>query len=167
VTVGKALRQMSPTGSIKLHEASAGFLLLDLALALTIALILFSIVWSSFGRGTNGAQQMATAVDIATLLRADRNVAIKDARNVGTRIDLTSRTVRSMRGRYVSIPADLTIEVATTQDCMDGSQRFTISFAPDGKSCGGLIILRRNGNAFAVRINWLSGMIDVVHFPKA
>jgi general secretion pathway protein H len=140
---------------------SSGFLLLDMALALTILLLLFAIIWPSFGGGTMSLQESATALDIATLLRSDRTTATRTGVATATRIDLDRRTLTSASGRTIAVPADLALEVTTGAGCMTSARRFVIAFSPDGTSCGGIIVLRKRGMAYVVRVNWLSGMIDV------
>lgn len=142
-------------------------MLLDLALALTILLLMFAIVWPVIGQRTNNAQQAATALDVATLLRADRTSAARNGVPTGTRIDLGRRVITGATGRRVQLPRDIALEVTTGAPCMEGAQRFVIVFAPDGTSCGGVLTLRKGGQIYAVRVNWLSGMIDVVNLPKA
>jgi general secretion pathway protein H len=142
-------------------------MLLDLALALTILLLLFAIAWPLAHRGTSAAQHAATALDIATLLRVDRSLAARDGISTGTRIDVGRRMVTSATGRQVRVPSDLALEVTTTAQCAEGLQQFVILFAPDGSSCGGFVVLRKGEHALAIRINWLSGMIDVIALPKA
>jgi general secretion pathway protein H len=142
-------------------------MLLDLALALTILLLLFAIAWPLVDRGTSTAQQAATTLDIATLLRVDRSSATRDGIATGTRIDVARRTITGANGRQVRVPGDLAIEVTTTSQCIEGLQRFVILFAPDGSSCGGFVVLRKGEQALAIRINWLSGLIDVITLPKA
>ena len=141
-------------------------MLLELVLALTIVLLMFAIAWPLAMRGTGPAQHSATALDIATLLRIDRSAAAKGGTSRGTRIDLARRTVTGANGRQVTVPEDIGIEVTTTANCIEGVQRFLIQFAPDGSSCGGFVVLRRGEQAVAIRINWLSGMIDVISLPK-
>jgi general secretion pathway protein H len=142
-------------------------MLLDLALALTILLLMFAVVWPVVGRGTSNALQAATALDIATLLRTDRSSATRDGVPTGTRIDLSRRTFTGATGRRIEVPRDVAVEVTTGPRCIEGSQRFVVVFAPDGSSCGGVVVLRKGGQAYAIRINWLSGMIDVVNVPRA
>lgn len=142
-------------------------MLLDLALALTIVLLVFAIVWPAINRGTTPAQQAATAQDIATLLRVDRSSATREGTSKGTRIDLARRVVTGATGRQVRVPGDLAMEVTTTAPCSEGLQQFVIRFAPDGTSCGGFVVLRTGEQALAIRIHWLSGMIDVIALPRA
>jgi general secretion pathway protein H len=166
VKVEKGLRPMFSTGSANVQGRSSGFMLLDMALALTILLLLFAVVWPTFGGGTGSVLQSAAALDIATLLRADRTSASRDGVPTSTRIDLRRRTVTDATSRRVEVPPDIAIEVTTAGPCMRAAQQFIIVFAPDGSSCGGVIMLRKGAKAQAIRINWLSGMIDVVNVPK-
>lgn len=175
----RALNPRSPTGNTRprlarlepcaLRESSrsAGFILIDVVLALTILLLIAAVVWPMVGHGTSRTQQAATALDIATLLRIDRAAASRNGRPTGTRIDLGERTVIGATGQRVRVPIDLAIEVTTSPQCIEGPQRFLIVFAPDGSSCGGVVKLKKDRQIYAIHINWLTGMIDVANVPKA
>ena len=140
---------------------SDGFMLLDAILALSLALLLAVVMWPMVGARTTGMQIAATALDITTLLRHDRTAASTQGRPTGTRFDLARRFVTDAAGRSVEIPRDASLEIATAPQCADGQQRFLITFAPDGSSCGGVFTLREGSLAFRIRVNWLSGMVDV------
>ena len=45
--------------------------------------------------------------------------------------------------------------------CNERPARSTISFFATGMSCGGTIVLSRLGVGFEVRVNWLTGGIEV------
>ena len=141
-------------------------MLLDLALALTILLLLFAICWPVM-RGTSSAQQAATAPDIATLLAWIAVRRPETACRQAPGSSLARRLVTGATGRHVVIPGDLAIEVTTASHCMEAVQRFVILFAPNGSSCGGLVVLKKGDQSLAIRINWLSGMIDVIALPKS
>lgn len=145
---------------------SSGFLLLDMVLALTILLLLFAIIWPTFGGGTTSLQESATVLNIASLLRGDRALASRTGVSTGTRVDLDRRLLTASNGRTVEIPNDVSLEVRTGASCMASARHFVIVFAPDGSSCGGMIVLTKGGRSYAVRFNWLSGMIDVVNASK-
>jgi general secretion pathway protein H len=162
VKVATERRRILPIGNTSRQSGSGGYLLLDMALALTVLLLLISIIWPTFGRGTATVLQSATALDIATLLREDRTAASRTGAPTRVRIDLDQRTVTGTTGRRIGIANDVMFQVTTGTTCMTGARRFTIVFSPDGTSCGGVIMLKKGGSAYAVRFNWLSGMIDVV-----
>jgi general secretion pathway protein H len=161
-----ARRLKSPIGSAEPCARSSGYMLLDLALALTIVLLLFAVAWPLAGPGTSHARRAATALDIATMLRRDRSLASSQRRPLGTRFDLSRRTVTSAAGRHIHLPRDVAMTVTTGAQCREDAQRFTIVFAPDGTSCGGVVELSRGAQTYSIKINWLSGMIDVVEGPK-
>jgi len=137
-------------------------MLLDTILALTIVLLAAAIIWPAIPRGTTSAGLAATVMDVATMLRADRTGAVRDGRRVGTVIDLDDRTVRDAAGRTVRVPRDLAFEVVTATPCSLGDRRYQITFNPDGSSCGGVVRLAKGGRSFRIRVNWLTGWVDVV-----
>jgi general secretion pathway protein H len=157
-----SLQRMRSDGQSK----SGGFLLLDMTLALAILLLLFAIIWPTFGIGSTSLQQAATALNVATLLRSDRTAASMLGAPTSTKIDLERRTLTSAKGQTIEVPPDIALEVTTGAACMTSAQHFVIVFSPDGSSCGGIIVLKKRGLSYAVRFNWLSGMIDVVHAPE-
>lgn len=160
------LLRTSSTGNIERAAGSGGFMLLDMVLALTILLLLFAVVWPTFGRGTSRIFESATVLDMVTLLRSDRTAAMLTGVPKGSLIDVGRRTVTGTTGRTVSVPADMSFDVNVGKQCVKGARQVILVFAPDGTSCGGFITLRRARSVFTVRINWHSGMIDVVHAPK-
>jgi general secretion pathway protein H len=143
-----------------------GFMLLDMALALSLLLLLFAVIWPSMGRGTSKAKQAATALSIANLLRADRSAAALEGSARGTRIDLAHRVITSAAGRTIAVPEDLSMELFAGSSCTRGDRLFVISFAPDGSSCGASLFLRKQNSLYVIRVNWLSGMIDVADSAK-
>jgi general secretion pathway protein H len=143
-----------------------GFVLLDMSLALALLLILFAIIWPSLGRGTSKSQQAATALSIVNLFRADRSAAALEGAAKGTQIDLDRRSITSAGGRRVAVPEDLSMKILTGSSCSKGSRQFVIIFAPDGSSCGASLFLGKGSSSYMIRVNWLSGMIDVVDNTK-
>ncbi len=143
-----------------------GFVLLDMALALTILLIIFAVVWPTLGRGTSKARLAATTLDIVNLLRSDRSAAALEGAPKASRIDLDRRTVTNAAGRVVAVPEDVRMEITAGSACARGNRLFVIVFAPDGGSCGSSLLLKKGSSIFVIRVNWLSGMIDVVDSGK-
>src|SRR5271163_1873043 len=120
--------------SRRVQTSSSGFMLLDMALALTVLLLLFTIAWPFLGRNTSKTQQAATALDIATLLRMDRTLASKNGVATGTRINVTQRVLVGSNGQQVVVPADLALEVLTGTSCRRTASEFIVAFLPDGSS---------------------------------
>src|SRR5262245_57993562 len=103
---------------------SNGYMLLDLVLALTIVLLVSAVAWPMLGRGTSSLAHAAVALDIATLLRADRSAAAERGAATGTLFDLEERTVTGASGRRVQVPGDIAMSVTTGVQCIAGAQRF-------------------------------------------
>src|SRR5262249_26202019 len=133
-----------------------GFVLLDMALALTLLLILFAVVWPTLGRGTSKARLAATTLDIVNLLRSDRSAAALEGLAKASRIDLEHRTITNAAGRVVAVPEDVRMEIAAGSSCARGNRLFVIVFAPDGSSCGSSLQLKKGSSIFVIRVNWLS-----------
>ena len=113
--------------------------------------------------GTTRPRLEAYAVELATLLKADRNAALQRRGSVATLVDAPGRTVASgASDRMVRIPHDVIFEVLLPEHCNGKPAMSTISFFATGMSCGGVLRLTRFGSGFDVRVNWLTGGIEIV-----
>ncbi|MDU6137910.1 MAG: type II secretion system protein GspH, partial [Bradyrhizobium sp.] len=73
-----------------------------------------------------------------------------------------ARTIRSgTNGQVVRLPDDVRFETVLPRSCDDQPARQTISFFGSGMSCGGVITLTHNNAGYDIRVNWLTGRIDV------
>ena len=106
------------------------------------------------------------ALEAATLLKADRNAAIRRQAEVATLVDAASRAIRSgATAQMLRIPDDVHFDALLPQTCRQRAALSTISFFADGMSCGGTIALTRLDAAYEIRVNWLTGRIEIV--PRA
>jgi general secretion pathway protein H len=124
---------------------------------------LAAIALPSIPRNTTRARLESYAVETAALLKADRNAALRRQIEVRTRIDAPSRSIRSgVTGRVIRLPSDVSLDAMLASRCSDRISGATIDFFPSGMSCGGVLALARPGMGFEVRVNWLTGGIDIV-----
>jgi general secretion pathway protein H len=138
-------------------------MLLEMVCAVAMVALLAAILLPRLSRGTSRPRLEAYAVETATLLKADRNAAIWRRGAVAAEVDAVGRTVRSgSSGRIVRVPEDVVFAALLPERCDGRPGLSTISFFATGMSCGGTIRLTRLGNWFEVRVNWLTGGIDVV-----
>jgi general secretion pathway protein H len=143
-----------------------GFTLLEVVCVLAIVALLAAILLPAAPRGTSRARLEAYAVEAAALLRADRNAAILRHAQVVTRVDAVGRTLRSgASGRAVRVAGDVAFDALLAQRCNDRPAFSAISFFATGMSCGGTIMLARPGASYEIRVNWLTGGIEIV--PRA
>jgi len=158
-----APRRTLPAGRSNQRRAEDGFTLLEIVCVLAIIAILAAILLPAIPRGTSRAKLEGYAIEIATLLRADRDAAIWRRREVATAVDALTRSVRSgATGEMVSMPEDVHFEATLASRCNQHAAGHTIEFFASGMSCGGTIRLARPGLAYEIRANWLTGGIEVV-----
>ncbi len=125
-------------------EEEAGFTLIEVVCALAIIALLAALVLPAIPRATSQARLAGYAVEVAALLKSDRNAAIRGHLAVATTLDADRRTVRSGAGDHVvEIPADVTFAALLAQRCSNRRTGSTIEFFPSGASCGGAIALSR------------------------
>jgi general secretion pathway protein H len=65
-------------------------------------------------------------------------------------------------GRVVRIPNDVNFDALLAARCNQRPAGDTIRFFPSGMSCGGVVALTRQGVGYEVRVNWLTGGVEVV-----
>jgi general secretion pathway protein H len=82
--------------------------------------------------------------------------------DVATLVDPHARAIRSGAGReLLRIPNDVRFDAVLPQRCRQRASLSVISFFPDGTSCGGTIALSRLDTSYEIRVNWLTGRIEM------
>lgn len=140
-----------------------GFALIEILCVLAIIGMLAAIILPSIPRATSRAKLESVAVEAAALLKGDRNAALRRRVGVVTQIDAQARTIRSgASGRVLQVPGDVTFDALLASRCAERPAGRSIEFFPTGMSCGGVIALGRPGATYEVRVNWLTGGVDIV-----
>ncbi len=143
--------------------AERGFALIEILCVLAIIGLLAAIILPAIPRATTRAKLESYAVATAALLKADRNAALRRQVQVATQIDAEWRSIRSgVTGRIIRLPDDVTLRAMLASRCADRTSGRSIDFFPSGMSCGGVIALARPGMGYEVRVNWLTGGVDIV-----
>lgn len=153
----------SPAGRAERSASEGGFTLIEVVCALAIIALVAAIMLPEIPRGTSRARLEAYAMQVATLLKADRNAAIRSRLPVATEIDAPSRTVRAgASDRRVLLPGDVRFDATLAARCNQREAGSTIVFFASGMSCGGVIALSRRGTGYEIRVNWFTGGIEIV-----
>jgi general secretion pathway protein H len=140
-----------------------GFALIEMLCVLAVIGLLAAIILPAIPRATTRAKLESYAVETAALLKADRNAALRRQVQVTTQIDAEARSIRSgVTGRVIRLPSDVSLEAMLATRCADRNAGRSIDFFPSGMSCGGVIALVRPGMGYEVRVNWLTGGVDIV-----
>ena len=141
----------------------AGFTLLEMVGVIAVIAMLAAILLPSIPRGTTRPRLEAYALEAAALLKADRTAALRRHAQITAQVDAPGRAIRSgSTGRILQVPDDVGFEATLPLSCNERPARSTISFFATGASCGGTIVLSRLGTGYEVRVNWLTGGIEVV-----
>lgn len=147
---------------------AAGFTLVEVVCALAIIALLAGLILPAIPRATSPARVEAYALQAATLLTADRNAAIRRHMEIATVLDASGRAIRSGAGSdRIQLPPDVGFDALLAETCNGREAGATIAFFPSGMSCGGTIQLRRGDVGFQVRVNWLTGGVEVVSLDAA
>lgn len=145
------------------REAEGGFTLIEMVCVIAIIAMLAAVLLPLVPRQTSRARLQAYAVEAATLLKADRIAAMRRGVDVTTLVDAGSRVIRSgTTSESIRIPDDVRFDALLPQSCRQRASLSTISFFANGMSCGGTIALTRLDAGYEVRVNWLTGRIEIV-----
>jgi len=148
-------------------DDESGFTLIEVVCVLAIVALLAALVLPAIPRATSQERLAGYAVEVAALLKGDRNAAIRTHQAVSTTLEPDRRIVRSgATDDVVEIPADVTFAALLAKQCLDRRTGSTIDFFPGGASCGGAIAISRNGVGYQIRVNWLTGGIEIVATGK-
>jgi general secretion pathway protein H len=136
--------------------------LIEVVCVLAILALIVAVVAPALPQRTSRAQLEAYAVSIAAVLKGDRNAAIRRRMRVATEVDAAARVVQSRAtGRAVRLPADVAFDTLLASRCGRYRAGSTIEFFPSGMSCGGVIAMTRSGMGYEIRVNWLTGAIEI------
>jgi general secretion pathway protein H len=159
--VEQARHKTSRAGSA--DGATDGFTLIEVVAVVAIVAILAAIVIPGLPRGTSRARLESYAVEAAAMLKFDRDAAIRNRVQIATEIDAPARVIRSgATGRLIRVPDDVRFDALLAARCNSRPAGPTIRFFSSGMSCGGAIALTRLGVGYQVRVNWLTGAVEVV-----
>ncbi|MBA3517298.1 MAG: prepilin-type N-terminal cleavage/methylation domain-containing protein [Rhizobiales bacterium] len=157
---GLTTRPISSTGDRA--RGDRGFALYELVLALAILGLVAGVVFPRVARVPGPAELRQKSLEIAALLRTDRNNAFRRGQEVLSRIDVGEGVVASGSGtRRVEFPRGVKAEfVQSSRELRaDGGG---IRFRPDGRSSGGVLYLSRQGAVYEISVNWLTSGVAVV-----
>jgi general secretion pathway protein H len=156
-------RLTSPPARAEPVGSEAGFALIEILCVLAIIGMLAAIALPAVPRATTRVKLESYAVETAALLKADRTAAVRRQKPVATQVDATSRSIRSgVTGRIIRLPSDVVLDAILASRCADRNGGRSIDFFPSGMSCGGTIALSRPGMGVEVRVNWLTGGVEIV-----
>ena len=139
-----------------------GFTLLETVCALAITGLVAALALPGLPPHTSGPKLEALAREAASLLAADHAAAMHGAQCIDSLIDISRRSIRSGASRRsIALPDDVNLATVLAARCNGIAKGSVITFLPNGMSCGGTISLTREGKGFDIKVNWLTGGIDI------
>ena len=142
--------------------SQAGFTLLEMVCVLALVAMMAAVLLPFVPRQTTRSRLQGYALQTAALLKADRTAAIRRGLAVATLVDAGGRQIRSgASADTIRIPNDVRIDAVLPRTCNRQEALSTISFFANGMSCGGAITLSRLDVGYEVRVNWLTGRIEI------
>lgn len=145
-----------------------GFTLIEVVAVLAIVALIAALALPTLRPGATPARLDALAMRIASLLKADRMAALRSGGPVVTALNLRDRTVQSGHGEgVVQVPADIAFDAVIAERCAGVAGGQGIAFFPSGLSCGGTIALARPGRHLEIRVDWLTGGVEIVSTAKS
>jgi general secretion pathway protein H len=145
------------------RPSERGFTLLEMVCVLALIALMAAVLLPFVPRHTTRSRLQAYVLQTAALLKADRNAAIRRGVGVATVVDANRRTIRSGSGAdMIRIPDDVEFEALLPRTCEQREALSTISFFASGMSCGGAVALKREDVGYEIRVNWMTGRVEIV-----
>src|ERR1700754_3406829 len=125
-TARKAAAASPPTSHLtttpqKMSDvAQRGFTLLEMVCVLAIIALLAAVLLPFIPHQTSRSRLQAYALQVAALLKADRNAAIRRQVSVATVVDAEARSIRSGSSQAViRVPQDVHFDALLPQTCRE------------------------------------------------
>jgi general secretion pathway protein H len=150
------------------RPSERGFTLLEMVCVLALIAMMAAVLLPLFPRHTTRSRLQGYVLQTAALLKEDRNAAIRRGTGVATLVDAGGRVIRSgASADMVRIPDDVRFETLLPRTCNQREALSTIRFFASGMSCGGAVTLARDDVGYEIRVNWLTGRIEIVSHDLA
>ena len=153
-----ALTAMRPRA---MRAPARGFTLVELLVVIAIMAMVAGLVPFAFGRMHESAQYRDTVRAALTDLRAARQQAQSEGREVRFAVHLAQRSFGIEGGSQYLVPEPLELRavMAAQESSADGA--LAIRFLPRGGASGGSVdLIRPSGTGVRLRVDWFSGRVE-------
>jgi general secretion pathway protein H len=140
----------------------AGYTLLEMLVVLALVGLGTAGTGYVIAHHAPGLQLKASSTTVAALMRQARSEAIRDNRERRVILDLVDRTAQvDTTGKEHVLDGVIGMSVETAASELQTERHAAIRFFPDGTSTGGRVTLLADAQAYEIRVNWLTGNVEV------
>lgn len=142
--------------------SARGFTLIELLVVLAIVGLVLALIPGFMLRSQPGLDVEVAARAIADGLRHARSQAMLSNRDQVFALDVDERQFRAGRDQPLNqLDRNLELRLYTAQAEALDAARGQIRFFPDGSSTGGAIGLNLDNQEVEVRVDWLTGQVEI------
>ncbi len=139
----------------------SGFTLFELLIVMSIAALAIGTTLSLYTPGKSSVDIKAATYKIASAINIARSKAITGQKEVRILFNLAERKITfSDVGKEIRVAENMDITVTSAANETRSKEITGIRFFPNGRSTGGTVKLKQNGQNYEIRINWLTGGVS-------
>ena len=135
--------------------------LLDVVLALAVLSLAALVLMPRPRAGLTDVELRAEATRVAAQFREGRAAAIRNRAPADIFIDPRTGQVAASDGQPLRLREGVALDWTTSSLCPTVSGLRALRFLPDGRSCGGVLTLSANGRSVQLRVDWLTGRVEM------
>ena len=154
--------RMSQAGEAARQPQQSGFTLIELVAVMALVALVLGIVLPAVQIGNSASNLKAVATQVVWRLRDARSEAINRHRQIVVKFDMARRIVNANHRREpLRFASDISLTLTVAGSETLARRVSGIRFFPNGSSTGGTLLLRRNRQAYEIRVNWLTGRAHI------
>jgi general secretion pathway protein H len=145
------------------QRTEGGFTLIELLVAVAILALVMALSLPLVRSAPRSQALQSTVTELAAACRLVRARAIRTAAEQALTLDLAARIYQAdgVTGPRVLSP-HVAIRLETPEGEHLGGSAARIRFFPGGGSSGGLLVIEDGRRRASLRVDWLTGSVDVV-----
>ncbi len=142
------------------RDSRRGVVLLDLVLTLAVIALAAYVLMPVPSNSLSQNDVKADAVRAAAIFRQARTDAIRGRASTDVVVDAMEGLIEGS-GEPLQVHEGIRLVWSTSNQCPVDAGRRALRFLPDGRSCGGVLTLTGAGYETRLRVDWLTGRVEL------
>jgi general secretion pathway protein H len=151
----------SRKGNGSRKTAQRGVVLLDVVAALAIVALAAFVLMPRPRSSIGAAELSAEAVRVSGEFRKGRATALTTGSVADVTVDPGNKRIQVDGANPISIRDGVAMNWVTSDRCPIRGGTRALRFLADGRSCGGVMTLSASGRAIELRVDWLTGRVEM------